>query len=67
MLTSELVNPFVDFLGGISLFGSIGYGIFVGKNQTDWDYEYQPGNEEAKDKYGDKVGLPIIICYRMLL
>jgi hypothetical protein len=48
------VADIVSTFGALALLGSVGFGVASGA-KDDWDYEYKPGNEEAKLKYGNNV------------
>jgi len=51
ILTSDLIEGLVSTVGSLALLGSVGFGVFSGMKDEDWDYEYKAGNEEAKLKY----------------
>jgi len=38
----------------------VGFGVFSGMKDEDWEYEYKAGNEEAKLKYGSNADLALI-------
>ena len=55
-LESSSIQTSVDIVstfGALALLGSVGFGVASGAKDDDWDYEYTPGNEEAKLKYGN--------------
>lgn len=43
-------------MGSLALLGSVGFGVFSGMKDEDWDYEYKAGNDEAKLKYSSSSG-----------
>jgi len=59
-LTSDLIDSFVNTVGSLALLGSVGFGVFTGMKDEDWEYEYKAGNEEAKLKYGSNTDLALI-------
>mmetsp|Transcript_6184 Transcript_6184/g.9584 ORF Transcript_6184/g.9584 Transcript_6184/m.9584 type:complete len:310 (+) Transcript_6184:97-1026(+) len=60
LLTSDLIDSFVNTVGSLALLGSVGFGVFTGMKDEDWEYEYKAGNEEAKLKYGSNADLALI-------
>mmetsp|Transcript_5739 Transcript_5739/g.8581 ORF Transcript_5739/g.8581 Transcript_5739/m.8581 type:complete len:311 (+) Transcript_5739:114-1046(+) len=60
LLTSDLIDSFVNTVGSLALLGSVGFGVFSGMKDEDWEYEYKAGNEEAKLKYGSNADLALI-------
>jgi len=45
--TLTSLGDVVDTLGSLALIGSIGFGVFAGRK--DWNYEYKPGNDEYSE------------------
>ncbi|KAK1744036.1 hypothetical protein QTG54_005633 [Skeletonema marinoi] len=60
LLTSDLIDSLVNTVGSLALLGSVGFGVFTGMKDEDWEYEYKAGNEEAKLKYGSNADLALI-------
>jgi len=63
ILTSyDLIEGLVSTVGSLALLGSVGFGVFSGMKDEDWEYEYKAGNDEAKLKYGtnDNADLALI-------
>eukprot|EP00984_Skeletonema_dohrnii_P037990 scaffold40710_cov150-Skeletonema_dohrnii-CCMP3373.AAC.1 len=60
LLTSDLIDSLVNTVGSLALLGSVGFGVFSGMKDEDWEYEYKAGNEEAKLKYGSNADLALI-------
>jgi len=60
LLTSDLIDSFVNTVGSLALLGSVGFGVFSGMKDEEWEYEYKAGNEEAKLKYGSNADLALI-------
>jgi hypothetical protein len=56
ILTSDLIEGLVSTVGSLALLGSVGFGVFSGMKDEDWDYEYKAGNDEAKLKYSSSSG-----------
>ena len=62
-LESSSIQTSVDIVstfGALALLGSVGFGVASGAKDDDWDYEYTPGNEEAKLKYGNNADLALM-------
>lgn len=60
ILQADIVEGLVSTVGSLALLGSVGFGVFAGYKDDEWDYEYKPGNEEASKKYGAGADLALI-------
>ena len=60
IVQADLVEGLISTVGSLALLGSVGFGVYAGRKDDDWDYEYKPGNEEAATKYGADSDLALI-------
>jgi hypothetical protein len=60
ILQADIVEGLVSTVGSLALLGSVGFGVFAGYKDDEWDYEYKPGNDEASKKYGAGADLALI-------
>ena len=60
ILQADIVEGLVSTVGSLALLGSVGFGVFAGYKDDEWDYEYKPTNKEASKKYGAGADLSLI-------
>lgn len=54
-MTSDLIEGLLTSIGSLALLGSVGFGVYAGIRDDDFDYEYKPTNDEAAIKYSSAI------------